>query len=162
MITPAKAREKHGRDPKGRWLKGQSGNPAGTITGSRHRASVVAQELLDGQVETLTKRAIGMALAGDSMALKLCLERLLPRRRECPVTLPGLTESTDALDLAGVIRAERAVLAALGAGELTPSEAAAVMGSLRHHRDSLLAVQGEDEQVVGPIDFTFDRQTTEE
>jgi hypothetical protein len=35
--------------------------------------------LLDGEALGLTRRAVEAALAGDMLAMKLCLERLLPR-----------------------------------------------------------------------------------
>ena len=38
--------------------------------------------MLDGEAETLTRKAIDKALKGDSEALRLCLERLVPPRKE--------------------------------------------------------------------------------
>jgi hypothetical protein len=38
--------------------------------------------LLDGECEGLTRKAVAAALAGDMFAMKLCLERLLPRCRD--------------------------------------------------------------------------------
>jgi hypothetical protein len=55
--------------------KGRSGNPAGKPKGARHRATVAAEALLDGEAEGLTRKAIEMALAGDGTALRLCLDR---------------------------------------------------------------------------------------
>jgi hypothetical protein len=59
--------------------------------------------LLDGEALGLTRRAVEAALAGDMLAMKPCLERLLPRRHERPVTfsLPSLTPS-EAATIAGV------------------------------------------------------------
>jgi Family of unknown function (DUF5681) len=54
--------------------KGQSGNPAGKPPGARHRASMAAEALLDGEVQALTRKAIERALEGDGVALRLCLE----------------------------------------------------------------------------------------
>jgi hypothetical protein len=36
-----------------RWKPGESGNPAGTKRGSRHRASLLAESLLDGETDRL-------------------------------------------------------------------------------------------------------------
>jgi hypothetical protein len=48
---------------------------------------MLAEGVLDGRVEALTEKAVEMALAGDVMALRLCLERLLPVRRERHLTI---------------------------------------------------------------------------
>ena len=68
------------------------GNP-GKPKGTRHKATQAIQALLDGEGEALTRKAIELALAGDAMALRLCLDRLLPALRERPVSveLPPLT-----------------------------------------------------------------------
>ena len=39
------------------------------------------EELLDGEAEALTRKAIDKALEGDMAALRMCLDRLLPPRR---------------------------------------------------------------------------------
>jgi len=72
--------------PRGRpYQKGTSGNPAGRPPGSRNRTTLAAQALLDGEAEALTRKAIELALHGDLNALRLCLDRVLPPRREQPV-----------------------------------------------------------------------------
>ena len=45
---------------------GVSGNPKGRPRGSRSKATVLAQELLDGEAEGLARKVIELALAGDS------------------------------------------------------------------------------------------------
>ena len=62
--------------------KGQSGNPAGKAPGTRHKATRAIQALLDGEAEGLTRKAVEMALEGDTTALRLCLERLCPPAKE--------------------------------------------------------------------------------
>ena len=69
----------------GRFRKGVSGNPAGKPKGTRHRATLAAEALLDGEAEKLTRRAIEKALEGDASALRLCLERILPTGEPDPV-----------------------------------------------------------------------------
>jgi hypothetical protein len=51
----------------------------------------------------LTRKAVEMALAGDTTALRLCLERMTPPQRDAPVqfTLPGIESARDAAKAAG-------------------------------------------------------------
>ena len=70
------------RGSDGQFLPGTSGNPRGRPHESRNRSALLVEALLDGQAEALAGKAIERALAGDPLALKLCLERLLPARRE--------------------------------------------------------------------------------
>jgi hypothetical protein len=58
--------------------KGRSGNSAGRRPGSRKKATNAVAKLLAGKSESLTRRAVELALAGDPMALRLCVERILP------------------------------------------------------------------------------------
>ena len=99
---------------------GQSGNPAGKAKGTRHRATRAAEALLDGEVEALTRKAVEMALGGDTVAMRLCLDRILPVRRDRHIafTLPELETAADA------VKATAALAAAVATGEVTPSEAA--------------------------------------
>jgi Family of unknown function (DUF5681) len=98
---------------------GQSGNPSGRPRGSRNKTTLAVDALLDGEAETLTRKAIDLAKAGDLVALRLCLDRVCPARKDRPVffDLPPLTRGADAVD------ANAAIVAAVAGGELTPSEA---------------------------------------
>jgi hypothetical protein len=67
-------------------------------------------------------QAIEMALGGDTVALRLCLERIYPPRKDRPVTfaLAPITSARDAADISA------AVAAAVSNGDITLSEAAEV------------------------------------
>jgi Family of unknown function (DUF5681) len=97
---------------------GQSGNPAGKSTGTRHRVTMLAEQMLDGEVEALVRKAIELALAGDAGVLRLLLDRIVPPRRDRPVAfpLPPLKSPADA------VAAQAAVMAAVADGDLTPTE----------------------------------------
>jgi hypothetical protein len=101
---------------------GQSGNPGGRPKGSRNRATLALESLLDGEAEALTRKAIELALGGDMTALRLCLDRILPPRKDRPVvfSIPVIQTAADAK------MASAALLSAVAAGSLTPSEAAEV------------------------------------
>ena len=99
--------------------KGHSGNASGRPKGARNAATLACEALLDGQAEALTQKAIQMALDGDAVALRLCLDRIYPPRKDRPVTftLPPITSARDAADLMA------AVTKAVATGNVTPSEA---------------------------------------
>ena len=107
-------------NPEGRFRKGRSGNPKGRPAGTRNKATQTAELLLDGEAEALTRRAVELALAGDGMALRLCLERIIPPRRGRPVQL-GLPPVRGAADLGGTMAA---ITNAAASAAITPGEAA--------------------------------------
>ena len=99
--------------------KGRSGNPGGKPRGARHRTTLAAEALLDGEAEALTRKVVEMALAGDSTAMRLCLDRILPPRRERPFNfkLPVLQNAGDAAE------AMAAIASAVASAEITAGEA---------------------------------------
>jgi hypothetical protein len=109
---------------------GKSGNPKGRPKGSRNQATLLAEALLDGEAEAITRKLINAALEGDTTALRLCLERLLAPRRERRVVfeLPNKIESA-----ADAVRASSMVLTECAAGNLSPSEASEVMALISSH-----------------------------
>ena len=120
---------KNGRNSDGTFGPGNPGKPKGT----RHRATQAALALLDGEAEALTRQAVKMALGGDATALRLCLERIAPPRRDAPVTfdLPQMETARDAATAAG------AVLDAVALGDLTPTEGAHIMALVETYRRTL-------------------------
>jgi hypothetical protein len=131
---------------------GQSGNPAGRRRGSQNKATLAAASLLDGEALGLTRRAVEAALAGDMLAMKLCLERVLPRCHERTVTLslPALAAigdgEIDEPSPQNVARAMNAVTTALGCGEITPGEAATIAGVY----ETFVRTAGTAKEKVGP------------
>ena len=110
------------RTPEGHFVKGQSGNPAGRTPGCRNQASRIAETLLDGEAEALTRKAVTLALDGDALALRLCLDRVIAPRRDRPVqfALPPIAAVAD------VANAMAAITAAVAEGAITPGEGAEV------------------------------------
>jgi hypothetical protein len=98
--------------------KGASGNPGGRPAGTRNKAILAMEALLDGEAEAITRTAIEKAKEGDTTALRLCLERILPPRKDRPVSfsLPQLGTVTDAP------AATAAIVAAVAAADITVSE----------------------------------------
>ena len=120
---------KNGRNTAGQFLVGNSGRPKG----SRNKATIAIESLLQGQAEALTQIAVAQALEGDSIALRLCMERIAPAPKDQPVSfsLPKMHNALDASVAAG------SVLTAVSDGELTPIEATRVMGLIDSYRRTL-------------------------
>jgi hypothetical protein len=102
--------------------KGRSGNPDGRPKGSRNVTTVALESLLDGQATALTQKAIDLALTGDMAALRICLDRILPPRKDRPLTFefPAITNAAEAATTMS------AILAAVASGEITPTEASEI------------------------------------
>ena len=98
---------------------GQSGNRAGKRKGTRNKVTLAVEALLDGEAETLTRKAIELAKSGDLAALRVCLDRIAPPRKDRPVffELPPVASAADAA------KAAAALLEAVADGDLTPAEA---------------------------------------
>lgn len=66
------------------WEKGKSGNPAGRPRGSENQA---LRSLLMPHAPALIEKAVNLALDGDRVALRLCLERILPAIKPSPAPI---------------------------------------------------------------------------
>ena len=119
----------NGRNTDGKFSDGNAGRPKG----SRNKATIAIEGLLEGQAEALTQTAISKALEGDSIALRLCMDRIAPPMKDRPVvfSLPRMHGAMDASEAAG------SVLNAVGDGTLTPIEGTRVMGLIDSYRRTL-------------------------
>jgi len=127
----------------------EPGNP-GRVRGSRNRATVAAEALLEGEAEALTRKAVDMALEGDTVALRLCLERLVPPRKDRPLAF-DLPPINDAKDHPAVLAS---VLQAVAGGDLTPTEGQAFAGLMEQHRRAI-----ETADIVGRLEALEARNT---
>ena len=120
---------KNGRNTAGQFSTGNSGRPRG----SRNKTTLAIESLLQGQAEALTQTAIKKALEGDSIGLRLCMDRIAPPPKDASITfsMPNMHNALDAAAAAG------SVLRAVSEGELTPIEATRVMGLIDSFRRTL-------------------------
>ena len=109
-----------GRDTRGRFA---AGNP-GKAPGTRHKVTRAAEMLLEADAEAVTRKALELALAGDAVALRLCMERLVPPRRpgDRPQDFELPAAPGEAMD---------AILAAIGSGELLLADAERMVGLIK-------------------------------
>ena len=126
---------------RGRAFKqGESGNPAGRPKGTRNKATLTMETLLDGEADAITRKAIEKALEGDAAALRLCMERIAPARRDRPIQFdfPMIETAADAA------KASAALVAAVAGGDLTPTEASELGKLLESYVRTLEATDLED------------------
>ena len=118
----------NGRKPDGTFAQGNA--LGGRTPGSRHKVTLAIEALLEGQHEALTRKAIDKALEGDGVALRLCLDRLAPPRKDAPISfaLPAIRTAGD------TVTASAALLDAVAGGDVTPDEAGRVMALLTAHK----------------------------
>ena len=118
---------------QGCFKPGQSGNPFGRPKGARNATTRAIELLLEGEGESITRKAIEAALSGDMAAIKIVLDRICPPRRSRPIQfdLPSI------VDAVGVAEAQREVIRATCTGELMIEEAQAITGLLEVQRKCL-------------------------
>ena len=85
---------KNGRDTAGKFTSGNSIRPRG----SRNKATLAIEILLEGQAEALTQTAVRKALEGDSVALRLFMARIAPALKDQPISfaLSSMQSASDA------------------------------------------------------------------
>jgi hypothetical protein len=127
MVEKTKQKQRRG------FQKGKSGNPSGRPKGARHKTTLAIEALLEGEAEKLTRKAIEKALEGDSVALRLCLDRICPPRKDRPIefVLPKVNNAAEASKALG------AILRGVADGNVTPMEAEAVSTLLDRYAKSL-------------------------
>jgi hypothetical protein len=101
------------------WAKGQSGNPRGKPKGAWSRRVVGANlaQVLARKGKGVLKKCIETALSGDVSAMRLILERALPRERIVVLPLPKIRNAQDAMEALAI------VMDSAAEGTITPSEA---------------------------------------
>ena len=126
----------YGRNTDGTFGKGNAGRPRGT----RNKTTQAVAALLEGEADKLTRKAIEMALDGDTVALRLCLERIHPPKKDAPVSfdLPPMNGAE------GAVQALGSLLAGVANGDLTPLEASALANLVEGYRKTLETMELEE------------------
>jgi hypothetical protein len=93
------------------------GNP-GRPKGSLNKVTLAIEVLLEGEAEKLTRKAIELALGGDLIAIKLCLDRICPPRKRRTINM-DLSETETISDIS---KAHTLVIKGVGDGTLDPDE----------------------------------------
>jgi Family of unknown function (DUF5681) len=109
--------------------RGVSGNPLGKPRGARHRITLLAEQIMQDDAEDVVRAVLTAAKAGDMVAARLILDRILPARRGRPIVfaLPPVRTAADPARVADVATA-------VASGKLTPEEGQAVAAVLEVQR----------------------------
>jgi hypothetical protein len=107
------------RTAEGRFAPGQSGNPGGRPKGSRNKATLIAEALLDEATGPLVAKAIDDALAGDGAMLRTVFQTICKKDpgRSIELDIPEGRFGDPVVFLEATMRA-------VALGEITPQEAA--------------------------------------
>lgn len=124
-----------GKIQVGRFQKGQSGNPNGRPKGSRNKASLIVQSMIEGEAEEIAKKLLEMAKQGEMQAIKMIVERLLPPMKELPLnadlSIAGINEASD------ITASYSSLFDDVAAGEITLSEAKELANLLEGKRKAI-------------------------
>ncbi len=126
-----KSPKNNGRKTDGTFAAGNA--LGGKTKGARHKATMAVETLLDGQVDQLTQKAVDAALGGDMTAMRLCLERICPPRKDRPI-LVDLPEMKGA---EGASQVMAGILEAVAEGDITPDEARGLSSIVEVYRKTL-------------------------
>lgn len=103
---------------------GQSGNPKGRQKGSKDKRTEY-RDMLASHVPALILRAVALAMEGDTAALRLCLDKVIPnvkpRGEAVKLALPKNGTLTE--------QAQK-IMASMASGKLTPYEASTLLAAL--------------------------------
>jgi hypothetical protein len=103
--------------------KGQSGNPAGRRKNRVYRSEAL-RKIVERDGPALVQKAIALALEGDTVALKLMIDKILPNPKPyMPTTVLPVQGATPA-DTA------RKIAHHMAEGRITPEQAGAMMNTV--------------------------------
>ena len=125
------------RTIKSQFKKGVSGNPAGRPVGSRNKATLACEQMLEGESKELVRVAMDLAKKGNIHALRLCLDRIVPPRKERCIHLelrPILSPQDLPIQFQDITKA-------IAEGRITPGEGESISNILSSHAQILQLVE---------------------
>ncbi len=126
-----------------KFKKGNSGNPSGRPRGVKDKRSEM-RDLLRPHAAELIQKAVDLAKDGDTTALRICIDRLIPPARESAIELSIPETST----ISACLEAQATVVAAVSSGNLLPGEGQALSSLIEHQRRALETQQLEQRMKI--------------
>lgn len=115
--------------------KGNSGNPSGKPKGAKDKRTAL-RSLLETHRDSLVKAVVDKALAGDTTALRICLDRLIAPVRGNPLTIGKLSGTLSD-------RGEQ-VMDAISRGDISTEEATSLMSVIQSQAKIIEATELEE------------------
>jgi hypothetical protein len=108
------------------------GNP-GRKPGTRNKVTVMLEKVMAGKAKAVTDKVVAEALAGNMVAAKMLLDRIVPppRDRKVAISLPPINSPADLLD------AHNALIGHLADGTISAAEAAAIASVMDRHKGAV-------------------------
>lgn len=117
--------------------QGQSGNPKGRPKGVIDKRTKL-RDYLEPHAEELIQKTVELALTGEINALRLCLERLIPKARHEAINL-NLSDS-NLTQAQAIMQAGSTILQAVANGEMPPEQGKAFAAMLEQQRKTIETV----------------------
>jgi hypothetical protein len=115
-----------------KFKKGTSGNPKGRPQGVKDKRSGL-RDLLCPHAVDLVQKAVELAKAGDTTALRICIDRLIPPARESPIAV-AIPETNS---VSACLEAQATIVEAVASGALLPGEGQALSSLIENQRRAL-------------------------
>lgn len=121
------------RNAKGQYRPGSSGNPAGRPRGAKNQRTAELSKLLDDAGAAIVQTLVARAKAGRPWALRLAVERLLPKiERRVEIDMPeAISKAAD------VAEATSIVIGCASRGELSIEDAQAFLKLIEQQRRAI-------------------------
>ena len=113
-------------EPRGRPFEPGNKFGKGRPKGSRNKGKAEQQKILEEYAAPLMRKCVVLALKGDRTALRLCIDRVSPVRRDAPVSIrmPRIRSAGD------IVAAAQQVTRSMAKGMLSPGEGEKMMNVL--------------------------------
>jgi hypothetical protein len=106
----------------------------GRPQGSRNNVTLAAANIFNDESETIARKAVEMALAGNTAMVKLIVERILPIRKSLPIKLDGMPVVKSVSDAS---KLSEFVLDAISTGKISPLDGEILSRSCERHLRAL-------------------------
>jgi hypothetical protein len=138
-----------------KFIRGESGNPAGRPRGAVNKKTELSKLLLP-YAEQIISKIIGLALNGDMDALKLCIDRLIPKVKNEPI---NFEMPKDLSGVESLLNNNAAIIKAVTTGAIT-LEAGQFLSNLLETQHKII-VSTELEQRLKAIEQTLKERQNE-
>lgn len=103
----------------GKFSRGVSGNPSGKVKGTLNKRTHLTK-LLEPHAVDLINKVVELAINGDVNALRICIERLLPKIKG--ETLNHSFDTANLTDTSGLLQLGADVIEAVSNQDITPEQ----------------------------------------